>query len=81
MNYLKNPLLILKDKMKIDIQNFQNENYHFGFYEPNVFRRKILNFIHNNNVDPTNMENSKYGDLDKLYGKLINKCVELPDRE
>ena len=82
--YLKEPLQVLKEKVNLDIQNFQNENYHFGLYEPNVFRRKILNFIHNDqdfNVDPTDMDNSLYGDLDLLYRKLIKKCVILPKRD
>ena len=82
--YLNEPLLVLKEKMDINIQNLQNENYHFGLYEPNIFRRKILNFIHNDqdyNVDPTDMENNTHGDLDILYQKLINKCVILPERD
>ena len=81
-NYLKEPLLVLKEKLNIDIENLQNDNYHFGLYEPNVFRRKILNFIHNDqnlDVDPTDMENNN--NLDILYEKLINKCVILPKRE
>ena len=82
--YLKEPLLVLKEKLNIDIQNLQNDNYHFGLYEPNVFRRKILNFIHNDpnlEVDPTNMDNNNSKDLDTLYLKLISKCVILPKRE
>jgi hypothetical protein len=82
--YLKEPLLVLKEKLNIDIQNLQNDNYHFGLYEPNVFRRKILNFIHNDpnlEVDPTDMDNNNSKDLDALYLKLISKCVILPKRE
>ena len=82
--YLKEPLLILKENNNINIQDYQYENYHFGLYEPNVFRRKILNFIHNYegiNVDPTDLENSLHKDLDTLYEKLTNKCVNLPKRE
>ena len=75
--YLLFPLLILKEKSNIDIQNYQIENYHFGLNEPNIFRRKILHFIHNNyDIDPNNLD--KYGNLDILYQKLYNKCVKLP---
>ena len=84
--YLKAPLLILKNKKKN--HNITKENqyqYHlFGLYEPNVFRREILNFIHNNrdiNIDPTDIENSIHKDLDILYQKLFDKCVILPKRE
>ena len=82
--YLNEPLLILKELSNINVENFQKENYHFGLYEPNVFRRKILNFIHNYeeiNVDPNDMENNINKDLDILYQKLIDKCVILPKRE
>ena len=81
--YLKKPILLLKEQLKTD-QDFQVENYHIGLYEPNVYRRKILNFIHNEqniNVDPTDMDNSTHNDLDILYQKLFKKCVILPDRE
>ena len=82
--YLKEPLLILKEQSNLNIQDNKYENYHFGLYEPNVFRRKILNFVHNYediNVDPTDLENSLHKDLEILYEKLNNKCVILPKKE
>ena len=82
--YINEPLLILKEKINKTNLNFQVENYHFGLYEPNIFRRKILNYIHNLpeiNVDPNDMKNSINKDLDFLYEKLYKKFVKLPLRE
>ena len=83
--YLKAPQLILKKKKNPNnAKENQYHYHHFGLYEPNVFRREILNFIHNNtdiNVDPTDIENSIHKDLDILYQKLFDKCVILPKRE
>ena len=85
--YLKEPLLILKDQKQnpnMTLQENQYENYHFGLYEPNIFRRKILNYIHNNpymEVDPTELENSINNDIEQLYLILFDKCVILPKRE
>jgi hypothetical protein len=45
--YLKAPLLLIKEDSEKEnentIINFKSKNNHFGLYEPNVFRRKILN--------------------------------------
>ena len=84
--YLNEPLLILKEQHQDsgNSQEIKNENYHFGLYEPNVFRRKILNFIHKDKeiyVDPSDMENNLHKDMDELYIRLSNKCVILPERE
>ena len=82
--YLNEPLLILKEQLNLNIFDIQNHNYHFGLYEPNVFRRKILNYIHNNpeiNVDITDMESNSQQNFDILYQKLLEKCVILPLRE
>ena len=83
--YLNEPLLIIKEQQK-DSQKQENkdEDYHFGLYEPNVFRRKILNYIHKEPdlfVDPSDMENNFHKDMDLLYKRLLNKCVILPQRE
>ena len=81
-SYLREPLLLLKEQLIS--QDFQLEKYHMGLYEPNIFRRKILNFIHNEqniSVDPNDMENNIHKDLDILYPQLIMKCVVLPSRE
>ena len=47
--YLRAPLLIIKEESEKEnentIINFQSKNNHFGLYEPNIFRRKILNMI------------------------------------
>ena len=81
--YLQNPLMVLKDQIRSNT-NFQTEDYHFGLYEPNVYRRKILNSIHNIDyieVDPYDLENCTHGDLDILYEKLARKnCLALPER-
>ena len=90
--YLNEPLLILKEQQQ-EHQNLsnlsisleiKNENYHFGLYEPNVFRRKILNFIHKEKdiyIDPSDMENNLHKDMDLLYASLMKKCVILPERD
>ena len=88
-NYFLQPLLILKEQIKSDNNfnvnfNFQAEDYHFGLYEPNIFRRKILNFVHalpEIYVDPNNIVNSIDKELDILYEKLEKKCVKLPNRD
>ena len=82
--YLNEPLLILKEQQNNSEQEIKNENYHFGLYEPNVFRRKILNYIHREPdifSDPSDMENNLKKDMDLLYIRLWNKCVILPERE
>ena len=57
--YIKEPLLIFINEKNKEKQ-FQIEYYHFGLYEPNVFRRKILNYIHNlKRIE-------KYGEKDSL---------------
>ena len=71
-DYLKLPLLVLKEYS--DNKNIQLENYHFGLYEPNVFRRKILNFIHDKNIDPKNIDEN---DPNNLKDELLKKCVDL----
>ena len=81
--YLDSPILILKDQFNTNF-NFQVEDYHFGLYEPNIYRRKILNSIHDSEgigVNPNDMENNVKQELDILYEKLIKKnCLELPER-
>ena len=66
-----------------NINNIQALDFHFGLNEPNIFRRKILNFIHNSgiNINPVDLENSKQDDLDKLYERLKKKCIKLPQKE
>ena len=78
--YLKEPLLILKD---FDCIDTPSKNNNFGLYEPNIFRRKILNLIHNSadiNIDPTNLSNYDENQLEKLYKILEKECSILPDK-
>ena len=90
-NYFNNPLLLLRNE-KLNEQHFLIWIYHFGLYEPNIFRRKILNYVHNAkryksdkekriNVDPCNLGNSTPEDLDCLYESLMKRCVKLPEKE
>ena len=82
--FLNEPLLIVKELLKKDFSDFKIENYHIELYEPNIYRRYILNFIHNEkdiNVDPRDMENSLVNDLDILYERLYKKYAILPKRE
>ena len=73
---LKLPLQILKKHLDETI--IQLENYHFGLYEPNIFRRKILNFIHDKDIDPKNIDEN---DSNNLKDELLKKCVYLPKNE
>ena len=78
--YLKEPLLLFKENNYIEMPSKNNK---FGLYEPNVYRRRILNSIHKNkeiNIDPVNLTNYGEDQLDKLYQILINKCAILPPR-
>ena len=78
--YLKEPLLILKESMENKFLDFSSKGNHFGLNEPNVFRRKIMNLIHNNiNINPTNLKNYNENDLKKLYLLLYNECVLMPN--
>mgnify|MGYP006873000002 CR=1 FL=1 len=82
--FLNEPLLIVKELLKKDFSDFKIENYHIELYEPNIYRRYILNFIHNEkdiNVDPRNMENGLDRDLNILYERLKKQCAILPDLE
>ena len=78
-SYISQPLKILKEQINPNNNyNFQAEDYHFKLYEPNIFRRKILNFVHSLpeiNIDPNNIENISKRDLEFLE----KKNVELPD--
>ena len=83
--YLKAPLLLIKEDSEKEnentIINFKSKNNHFGLYEPNVFRRKILNIIHLNqkiNIDINNLSDYDKGNLNKLYQLLYSECVLLP---
>ena len=75
--YLKEPMLIFDENLE-----FPAKKNHLGICEPNVFRRKILNLIHNKNninIDPSNLNNYDAKDLEELYKILKHKCVILPD--
>ena len=77
--YLREPLLILKDNQYIDTPS---KNNRFGLYEPNVYRRKILNLIHNQegiNIDPTQLNNYEEDQLNKMYKILKKECAILPE--
>ena len=77
--YLREPLLIFKDYN--NIIDTPSKNDRFGLYEPNVYRRRILNLIHNKkniNVDPVNLNNYEEENLNKLYQVLYNQCAILP---
>ena len=76
--YLKEPLLLFKENNFIEMPSKNNK---FGLYEPNVYRRRILNSIHKNidiNIDPVNLNNYGEDELIKLYQILQNKCAILP---
>ena len=81
--YLIEPLLIFKDS---DCLDFPSKNDKFGLYEPNVYRRRLLNLIHKKksiNIDPTNLNNYDANEehLVKLYKILYyNECADLPVR-
>ena len=83
MKYLKEPLLLIKEDTNYNKKSdYRSKNSHFGLYEPNVYRRKILNLIHNKksiNIDPSNLKKAKQDDLKRLYQLLSNECVILPD--
>jgi len=82
--YLNEPLLIVKELLNKDFSDFKIENYHIELYEPNIYRRYILNFVHNEkdiNIDPRDMENSLEKDLDILYERLYKKWTILPNRD
>ena len=83
MKYLREPLLIIKESLEKNlISEYHSKNNHFGLYEPNVFRRRILKLIHNNkniNLDLNNLGNYDTNDLKKLYQLLFRECVILPD--
>ena len=76
--YLKEPLLLIKEDLGNNFTDFTSKNSHFGLTEPNVYRRKIMNAIHNNkeiNIDINNMENCNENDLNKLYQLLYKECA------
>ena len=84
--YLRAPLLIIKEESEKEnentIINFQSKNNHIGLYEPNIFRRKILNMIHLNqkiNIDINNLSEYDQRSLNNLYQLLFNECVLLPN--
>ena len=87
--YINEPLLILKEVINDEnnkniINKIQAIDYHFGLNEPNVFRRKILNFIHNKInacLDKNKNEVITNEILDNLYADLQKKCVKLPQRD
>ena len=71
----KNNLILPLQVLKTHPGDFiQLENYHFGLYEPNIFRRKILNFIHDKNIDLNNINEN---DSNNLRDELLKKCVDL----
>ena len=60
--------------MENNSSDFTSKNQHFGINEPNVFRRKIMNLIHNNiNINPSNLKEYNENDLKKLYHLLYNE--------
>ena len=73
-NYLILPHLVLKHPKDT---KFKLENYHFGLYEPNIFRRKILNFIHDKNIDPKIIDENDSNTTNNLKDELLKKCVDL----
>ena len=83
-NYLYEPLLVIEELLKKDFPNFKSLNYHIELYEPNIYKRYILNFIHNEkdiNIDPCDMKNNLKDDLDILYDRLYKKYAILPSRD
>ena len=81
--YLIEPLLIIKEESNLNPPtDFRPKNNHLGLYEPNIFRRKILNLIHNNNnlnIDINNLNKYDENELKKLYLILSKECVILPN--
>ena len=80
--YLKEPLLLLKEDSNNILSDFTSKNSHFGLNEPNVFRRKIMNMIHNDiniNIDPFNLDKHNENELKILYRLLNKECVILPN--
>ena len=80
--YLREPLLILKDDLNNTSINITSKSSHFGLNEPNVYRRKIMNLIHNNKniiIDFNNLEKYNENDLKQLYQILYKECAVLPD--
>ena len=81
--YLREPLLIFKDSDCLDLPSKSDR---FGLYEPNVYRRRLLNLIHKKksiNIDPCNLNNYDKDEehLIKLYNLLYYKeCADLPIR-
>ena len=76
--YLKEPLLIFKESKILDSPSRKNK---FGLYEPNVYRRRLLNLIHKKkslNVDPSDLNNYEEQLLKNVYEILFNECAILP---
>ena len=79
-NVLKDPYLLIREN---DCLDSPSKNNRFGLYEPNVYRRKILNSVHNNKnimIDPVNLENydTDQEQLKDLYHILYKECAVLP---
>ena len=72
---INNPYQIIEDIYKINAEgNQQMEKYHFGLYEPNVFRRKIIKKMNNIGIRYTDDENNILkSDKDKLNYILEKK--------
>ena len=82
-DYFKDPYKIILEDNKIEENTYLKENYKFGLYEPNVFRRKILRKINDKiKIDPTseiqNIPNLERKNIEEFLNK---KCIKnLPDR-
>ena len=76
-DYICNPYKIILKENKINKdQNFL-ENYKFGLYEPNIFRRKILRKINEMGIEPTSeLQNILKNDIIKLEKLLDKKCIK-----
>ena len=78
LKYLMNPILLLNEN------DFPSINNQFGLYEPNVYRRRLLNLIHKKKsiiIDPSNLDNydKEEDNVKKLYDILYKECAVLPD--
>ena len=80
LKYLMNPILLLKE------DDFPSINNQFGLYEPNVYRRRLLNLIHKKKniiIDPAHLDNydKDEDNIKNLYDILYKECAALPEQD